>query len=465
MIEDIQKAGNMGKLKIFTLLFIFVSFLLVTTSWAQEPQEANWPWTKEGDNFLITTDSSDNLSPVIASACQNDSCYYFVVWSKKTSSGYDILGARVKKVGDRLDVLDKDENGIPGKPICDAKNDQMFPAVTFDGESFFVVWQDKRSGKRWEIYGRKIAFTPDSDDWQKDPEDPGDGVRISKGTNDQVSPAVASDGQNYMVVWRGKRNSKVWNIYYAMVPKTLARGEITGRTPIISTLDRDQASPAVAFNKVYLTIWQEKGAGGFWSIVGARFDPSSGFLERDLSENGIAISPTSGETSEWDRWRPDLAWHEGGRYFVIIWNSHRENDKWLIEGKRVDPYNEPPESLDEKEFTFQKDITGNKVFPAILWNDSVQDFLLVWEDSPEGEAKIFGASFQAEQMPFSESGATLISDAKDSFMPKVSSIGDEAIVIWQGIGSEGNWQIFGQRLKGQPEIPVEDAVPGIEVGQ
>ena len=79
---------------------------------------------------------------------------YFAVWYKNTPSGFKIYGARIDKSGK---IFDDDRGGIP---ICygqDAQGDQMFPVVSWNGENFFVVWQDRRSGKRWDIYGARIA--------------------------------------------------------------------------------------------------------------------------------------------------------------------------------------------------------------------------------------------------------------------------------------------------------------------
>ena len=426
---------SMKKFKYFFIFSLFLPFL-VPSSWAQMDK---WPWTFEYGNFQITNNSEDNFSPAIASSCQNNSCLYLVVWSRKTSSGFDIYGARINKDGN---VFPEDENGFP---ICAAANDQMFPTIASDGEDFLVVWQDMRSGKRWDIYGARVTSQGrilDTDVYT-------DGFPIAIGKYDQVSPALAFDGENYLVVWQGKRTPRLWNIYYMTVPVSKdGESPVESPTPLASS-SKNQVSPSVAYNgENYLVVWQDFRSGKFWDIYGARGTPSGGFLDQN------SISPTYPENpTKSDKWKPVLSWD--GNFFLVIWMASREQNKWYLEGKRIDSNGVLADLID---IQIQKGET-NKTFPAVVWDGD--QYVIVWEEEPEGESKIYGVSILPQYKPFKMSDPAPITsqDAQDPSYaenpsyPAISAIGDGVLVVWQGKGADNNWHIYGQPLKKDVEIP------------
>ncbi len=399
------------------LILFSSSLLLLASSNIISAQASQWPWTFEGGNFVITSNSEDDFSPSIASS-SGFKLYYLVVWYRKTPSGFDIYGTRMTKDGD---ILDGD-----GIPICTAPNDQMFPAVSWDGDNFFVVWQDHRSGKRWDIYGARVAL----DGQVLDP----DGIPISVGrlAYDQVSPTLSFDGENYLVVWRGKRTSSVYNIYFKLVSKD---GQVMSEKPIpLSQSLKDQSSPAVAFDGFnYFIVWQDKRDGDYWNIYGARVT-----LMGEVLDPGGFLIPKTNETGL-DRWRPILSWD--GTYFLVIWMVSPDANQWDLFGKRVGPYGNIIDIID---IQIQKDGI-NKASPAILW-DGVEH-LLVWEDEPEGNSKIFGSSIILGFRPLiGEKVDISLFEEIDSSAPALSGIGDTILVVWQAMSSEGIWQIYGQRL-------------------
>lgn len=416
-----------GKMKNFRHIIPFLMTLLFLATpnifWARD---SSWPWIPDGENFQITSSSKNSFFPSIAS---NDQLY-FVVWYQKTDSGFCIYGARITKEGVLLDP--------GGIPICTAKNDQMYPSVAWDGINFFVVWQDRRNGKRWDIYGTRISINGEV----LDPD--GIPIALGKSTNDQISPVLSFDGESYIVVWQGKATSKVWNVYFSIVSIS-NDGEVTVKEKkAISPIAKNQVSPAVAFNgENYFVVWQDFRSGKFWDIYAARVTTSGNVFDED--KDGIPISPIVNDNiNGWDKWRPVISWN--GSFFLVIWTASGE--EWYLEGKRVDVRGIP----DLYDVPIQKDTT-NKIFPAILWDG--EQTLLVWEEEPEEESKIFGTSTLSPFEPFVMSVGRPISSpkAKGPSLPAVSGIGDESLVIWQGKGDDDSWHIYGQRLKKVPEIP------------
>lgn len=430
-----------GKMKTFKQIIPFLMVLLClaapNTFWAQD---ANWPWVFDGENFAITYSSQNSFSPSIAS---NDQIY-FVVWHQKTGSIFNIYGARITKQGNLLDP--------GGIPICTVNSDQMYPSVAWDGVNFFVVWQDMRSGTEWDIYGARVDPEASAEEAVLDPS--GIPIGVGKPSYDQMSPTLSFDGDNYLVVWQGKKNSKIWNICLSVVSKN---GELINQNPIpLSPFSKNQVFPAVSFNgDSYFVVWQEGTSSQFWGIVGAIVFPIGEITDpekihiRDMLQisDKIQISPAVGEKVQWDRWRPEVSWN--GRTHLITWISQRSKGQWSIESKRFDPIFW---ILDTVDLVLENDSTSN-VFPAILWDDQEKEYLLFWEDDLAGS--IYGASLQAQSQPFVVSDAVPISapDANNPSMPGASRIEDEILIIWEGIGPGGNWQVYGQLLKRQVETP------------
>jgi alpha-tubulin suppressor-like RCC1 family protein len=94
-----------------------------------------------------------------------------------------------------------DGNGCLLPPV--AANDQLNPAVASDGTNFLVVWWDRRNADstEFDIYGARVSAMGEV-------LDPG-GIAICTARDYQLYPAVAFDGQNYLVVWTDARDNSV----------------------------------------------------------------------------------------------------------------------------------------------------------------------------------------------------------------------------------------------------------------
>ncbi|MGB9521766.1 MAG: hypothetical protein ACPL6F_03320, partial [Anaerolineales bacterium] len=125
---------------------------------------------------------------------------YLVVWQeRRNSSNLEICGAFVTPAGMVAPLWN---------PIIVAPGDQELPQIAFDGTNYLVVWQDNRSGS-YDIYGTRVTQSGIT----LDP----DGIPISTASDDQLYPAIIFDGTNYIVVWQDHRNGDNWDIYGARV--------------------------------------------------------------------------------------------------------------------------------------------------------------------------------------------------------------------------------------------------------
>ncbi len=89
----------------------------------------------------------------------------------------------------------------PGEiPIVLTRNSQIQPEIASNGEDFLVVWDDDRNeaGGASDVLGVRLDLEGDPLDLEA--------LAIGAGPSPQVFAGVASDGTDYLVVWADNRN-------------------------------------------------------------------------------------------------------------------------------------------------------------------------------------------------------------------------------------------------------------------
>ncbi len=171
---------------------------------------------------------------------------YLVVWAARSGQRSDVFAARVSPAGTVLD----------SSPILiSTAAGYVQPTVAFAGANYLVAWEDNRSGD-WQIYATRVSPAGGI----LDP----DGIAISTAVN----PAVASDGTNFLVVWEDGRSG--WRgIHGARVTPGGLVQDPAGIA--ISTGQLGNASvPALAFDgQNYVVTWSDGRSGGL-DVYGAR---------------------------------------------------------------------------------------------------------------------------------------------------------------------------------------------------
>ena len=165
-----------------------------------------------------------------------------------------------------------DPYGIVIATGCDWR---VSPSIAFDGTNYLVVWEVDEN-----IMCTRI-------DQNGNVLDPG-GIPISMAAGDQVEPAVVFAGDDYLVVWQDGRNAANVDIYGARVTQS---GTVLDPTGIaISTAVNTQGSPSVSYDGANIFVsWADDRSGVSRDIFGARVDQFGVVLDPD----GIAISVTS----------------------------------------------------------------------------------------------------------------------------------------------------------------------------
>lgn len=117
-----------------------------------------------------------------------------------------------------------------GIRLTSAKGVQDRPAVASDGEGFLVVWSDFRNGRDWDVYAAVVS----ADGKVASP----DGVLVAGGEHNQCYPTVAFAGGNYVVVWQswvpdvvegGGRAALKFGSYELRAARVSAKGSVLDR--------------------------------------------------------------------------------------------------------------------------------------------------------------------------------------------------------------------------------------------
>ena len=251
----------------------------------------------------ITTAPDDQGYPAVTYYGPN----YLVVWESRLSdSTYDIYGARV---GTNGAVIDTTAAPFSTK----AGSTQSMPAIAFNGQTVLVVWQDNYFGTD-DIFGTR--WSPTSGVL-----DPGNGIQISTQGNGKYNPAVTAYGTDFLVAWETFHTGTAYDISGVRVG---ANGTVIDGFPAnFSSSTGQESQVALAFDGTnVLIVWEDSRPGTNLDIYGARWSPTSGLLD----PAGIPIATQSGNQRG-----PAVAANNG---FLVVWTDERSGEADIY-GSRV----------------------------------------------------------------------------------------------------------------------------------
>jgi hypothetical protein len=257
-----------------------------------------------GYNFPIALHTGQDVvlgSPGVAF----DGVNFFVPWYE----GADTYGARVSATGTLLDTN-------PISISVGLNESVLHPSTVFDGHNFFVFWTAVRSGVA-EVYGARV--TPEGA--VLDPA----GLQLTTGGAPQIRrPGVALGEDILLVAWRTSGN----NIRATRV--TTAGVNLDAPAGFAIASGSTSYYPAVAFDgENYLVVWHDSrnAVTSGWDVYGARvtldgevLDPD-GFLIADDPQNQehatVAFDGTNYLVA-WYDWRPNNHSMYGSAYAARV---------------------------------------------------------------------------------------------------------------------------------------------------
>jgi hypothetical protein len=210
---------------------------------------------------------------------------YLAIWEEDG----DLRGTRLGHLGYVLDSAPV--------PISSADQYQKHPDLTWGAGNFFAVWEDFRN-QDFDIYGARI--------------DSGGNVLDGLGiplwvdpATDQRRPAVASDGENYLVLWQHMLDSTEAN-YRVEALRVSSEGLPIDQEPILLSEGDKGSYPDVAFGgSKYLAVWLD---ANFWDIHGI-------LVESDGTVGPIIGVRITGGLQE----HPSVA--SDGSDFLVVWQD------------------------------------------------------------------------------------------------------------------------------------------------
>jgi hypothetical protein len=232
--------------------------------------------------IAISTGGDSQVAPALAW----DGTNFLVVWQDTRGSSWDIYGTRVSAGGSVLDPA--------GIPIATGAGDQTVPALAWNGTNFLVVWADGPMAAS-DIYGARVSAAGSV----LDPS----GIPISTAAGDQSEPSVASWRDDFFVVWQDRRSGTNYDIYGAGVG---AGGDVAQPSGIaISTAGGDQKVPDLAVRYDFLVAWRDLRFGLSYAIFAARVSPTgvvrdpSGIGVTGTGGTAAVLGVTGGPGATW----------------------------------------------------------------------------------------------------------------------------------------------------------------------
>ncbi len=235
---------------------------------------------------------------------------YFIVWGTKNSdTDHRIYAWRITAdgypVGDLITIA--------AAGAYDEK-----PVVTYDpGTHEYLVVYERRAGadefRHQDLYAQRVF---------EDGTLRGGLITIANGLLDEQAPAVACDGNNYLVVWQGDYIEET-NIYGQRIEST---GQLIGSAFGISTWEWDQLVPRVTYNSNdghYFVVWEDHHYAPS-GIYGYRVDQFG-----NLVGSQVSIS-ASGDK---DRTDPDVVYLPEAHSYLVAWQfafSSTDHDIYSI---------------------------------------------------------------------------------------------------------------------------------------
>ncbi len=342
--------------------------------------------------IALTTTVYDQEFPALA----RGNAGYLVAWLDwRNAFNPCIYGARVSEAGNILDPL--------GIEISAEATDQTYASVAFDGSNYMVAWNDFRSGRYYGIYGARVKESGTVLDSSS--------IVIAAPNRNKMSPSIACDSTNYLVVWQEGRGS-FWDIYGARVNKDGIVLDTLGI--LISSAANHQLLPSLVFGgSNYLATWEDQRNG--YDVYGARISSAGNVLD----PAGIPISTAAGSQRY-----PSAAFD--GTNYMVVWDDGRTGPHHDIYGTRV---SQAGTVLDLPSIRISN-APNHQFTPSVTFDGTC--FLVVWQDYRNNSSwDIFGARINPAGVVVDSLAVSV--QSRNQLAPAViHGPGSQCLVIYSG---------------------------------
>ncbi|MBN2383437.1 hypothetical protein JXQ70_11190 [bacterium] len=319
----------------------------------------------------------------------------------------DILGMRIDTTGFALDPV--------GFLVSTGINDQLQPAVTFDGQNYLIVSEDNHVDRATDIYGSRVDQSGNiisSVDFV-----------ISDAPNVQKAPKVAcawNSGVNF-VIWQDC-GTDYSNIYGCRVDMNGTRLDPAGLLVSRKPQGFYREEPDIASDGTYfIAVWSDKRSGS-WYVYGTLINRYGSILY----PSGIRISNRDLSDS------PSIT-SKGNQYLVAYTRGTYNTD---IYGCRLSWYGKV---LDPINFSISKATESQR--NVDLSSDGT-NYLAVWFDMRNGAYEIFGCRIYDDGNLLDPNGFLIATGVGNDCFPSVSFNGTNYLVVW----NDENFNVYGTEV-------------------
>ncbi|MCX8053904.1 MAG: hypothetical protein N3B12_08855, partial [Armatimonadetes bacterium] len=292
-------------------------------------------------------------------------------------------------------------------PVANDPAEQTDPAVAWNGQQYLVVWSDKRAGAQ-HIYAARVTATGEVIDKQ--------GVLISGSEGAQAYPRVASDGSSWFVVWQDSRSAS-FNIYGCKIGSDGTPGPIFG----ITTRSDNEETPDVAWNgSNYVVVWRDcrNMVSTSTDIYGCRVAKNGIRLAGD-----IIVSCNSAGTGGAPGAQDSPRIRAFGSTYFVVWEDYRNDSQTSdVYGARVSSSG----AVLDKQGIAISTAAGSQGFPAVGYNGS--KLLVAWRDLTSKIVR--GARISTSGSLIDTNGITLSQSMSGSTGIAVTAANGVFIVGW-----------------------------------
>lgn len=355
-----------------------------------------------------------------------------VAWQEyRSETGYDVLAQRITASGSVGEGWPAD-----GLPLCTQPGYQVAVAIVDDGAGGAIVaWEDGRSGVRGDIYAQRLGATGDPL-WVQD------GVRLSTGFGDKMSPVMVSDGSGGAIVAWPDTLPGACSIYAQRVDSSGNRLWGSSAVPVCMPSRYQQTNLRLVTDGAHgaIAAWVATGA---WDCV----------LRQHVRANGIIAWPTDGvavcnvvSVQE----NCDLVADGAGGAIVVWQDVHRLLDDADICAQRVD-------------------MNGNRLWVGagvtVCSNASLQQApricsdahggaIVVWEDwrNSSSSTAYDNSDVYAQWLDASGAyrwtadGEEVCTAAGNQLFPLVCADGSSGFIAWLDRRAD-QWSLYAQRVR------------------
>jgi hypothetical protein len=376
--------------------------------------------------------ANEQSSPAIA----YDGEHYMAVWLDKYDGHVDLYAGMIPASGIAAG-LSASAIGADRFVVAkaDTANYQFRPSISSNGESFLVACQYREFSSHGDpILDFDIHLVRVSSNGVPLDENP---IVLTANEMYDRNPAVASDGNDYMVVFEEAYEIRhdydySYFVFRPVATRVSAGGDILNQEFI--HLPGEMAQQAIEYGGgAYLVVGFDGG------IVGARLSPAGQLLDQDLIEIASASYPDA---------YPSLAFD--GSSFLAVWSA--EGD---IYGARITPGGAV---LDPGGFTIS-DVYGPQLGATVAFDGTY--FNVMWHDGRSGGRELYGARVTVDGELIDPQGFPVVTGGGYAGWPRAATgeSGQFVAVYSQftygpPFESERVWAKFWNRIKHSPSVRI-----------